>query len=60
MDMREVTSCKDSILALLSTIILIQTAEYNNLMLEWEQIHPFITLTTPRTHRRLYKYNIIS
>ena len=45
-----VPSYKDSIVGILSiqnSIILIQTTEYNNFMLKWEQIHQHIILTIP-------------
>ena len=48
-----------------NSIILIQTTEYNNFMLECQQKHPDITLIIPVLlsyflyHMRLYKYNII-
>ena len=46
---RVVTSYKDSIVTILhiqNSIILIQTTEYNNFMLEWEQKHPANNLNT--------------
>ena len=43
-----VASCKDSNVATIQNSIMpIQNAEYNNYMLEWEQIHPDITVTMP-------------